>query len=102
MSVSRLAVFCRLASALALARCDRKGGDTSKQVGANPVLPEINQYLLPPMRIAPVVQWGSATPTVAPGLKVEALATGFVHPSKRHSYGSQVWQHARRRTRLPA
>ena len=80
MSVSRRAVFCTLASALALAGCDRKGGDTSKQIGANPVLPDINQYLLPPMRIAPVVQWGNATPTVAPGLKVEALATGFVHP----------------------
>ena len=75
-----VAVFCTLASALALAGCDRKGGDPSKQIGANPVLPEPNQYLLPPMRIAPVVQWGSATPTVAPGLKVEALATGFIHP----------------------
>ena len=80
MSVSRRAVFCTLASALALAGCDRKGGDPSKQIGANPVLPEPNQYLLPPMRIAPVVQWGNATPTVAPGLKIEALATGFIHP----------------------
>ncbi|HEX3574179.1 MAG TPA: sorbosone dehydrogenase family protein [Rhodopila sp.] len=32
------------------------------------------------MRIAPVVQWGDNVPTVAPGLKVEALATGFIHP----------------------
>jgi glucose/arabinose dehydrogenase len=81
MSVSRLALFCTLASTLAVAGCDRRGGDPSKQVGANPYLPEPNQYLLPPMKIAPVARWTQGeTPDVAPGLKIEALATGLVHP----------------------
>jgi glucose/arabinose dehydrogenase len=81
MSVSRLALLCTLASTVALAGCDRRGGDPSRQVGANPYLPEPNQYLLPPMKIAPVALWKQGeTPDVASGLKIEALATGFVHP----------------------
>jgi hypothetical protein len=49
--------------------------DPMTQVGPNPVLPEPQQYLLPPMRLARVVGWKEGeTPTVAPGLKIEALA----------------------------
>ncbi|CAA0096781.1 Uncharacterised protein [Starkeya nomas] len=45
------------------------------------MLPEPNQYLFPPMHLAEVVGWGDGqTPTVAPGLKIEALANGFQHP----------------------
>jgi glucose/arabinose dehydrogenase len=51
------------------------------QVGPNPVLPEPQQYLFPPMKIAKAVGWKEGEkPTVAPGLKVEALATGLEHP----------------------
>ena len=51
------------------------------QIGANPVLPPLQQYLMPPMRIAKVVGWGKdETPAVAQGLQVHALATGFQHP----------------------
>jgi glucose/arabinose dehydrogenase len=55
--------------------------DPSSQIGANPVLPEPQQYLVPPMKLAPVVGWKPGeTPTVALGLKIEALATGLSHP----------------------
>jgi glucose/arabinose dehydrogenase len=55
--------------------------DVSSQIGPNPVLPEPQQYLFPPMRLAKVVGWKAGeTPTVAPGLKIEALATGLEHP----------------------
>ena len=49
--------------------------------GPIPTLPEPHQYLFPPMHLAPVVGWKEGeTPTVAPGLKIEALATGLQHP----------------------
>jgi glucose/arabinose dehydrogenase len=65
---------------LALSGCD-DGGDPMAEVGANPNLPPINQFLLPPMHIAKVVGWKQGeTPTAAQGLKVQALATGLQHP----------------------
>lgn len=69
------------ALALCLAGCNDKGGDPKAQIGPHPNLPEQTQYLLPPMHIAKVVGWKQGeTPTVAPGLKIEALATGLQHP----------------------
>ena len=55
--------------------------DIKTQIGANPVLPPLQQYLMPPMKLAPVIGWkpGEA-PTVAAGLRVQALATGLEHP----------------------
>ena len=55
--------------------------DPMTQVGPNPVLPEPQQYLLPPMHLAKVVGWKEGeAPTVAPGLKIEAFARGLQHP----------------------
>jgi glucose/arabinose dehydrogenase len=65
---------------LGLAGCDAPGGDPARQIGANPVLPAIQQYLLPPIRIAQPVPWGHDTPKVPHGLQIHALATGFQHP----------------------
>lgn len=65
------------ASATALAACSSGGGSPADQTGANPRLPAQNQYLVPPMHIARPTPWGDAVPTVAPGLKVAAFATGF-------------------------
>ena len=76
----RLAALCVAVSALGLAGCDENGGDPKIQIGANPVLPAVQQYLLPPIRIAKVAEWGKETPTVPEGLQVHALATGFEHP----------------------
>src|SRR5882757_10890777 len=76
----RLAVLLVAVAGLGLAGCDENAGDPTKQIGANPVLPELQQYLMPPIRIAKVVGWGKDVPTVPQGLQAHALATGFVHP----------------------
>src|SRR6185437_10642644 len=68
-------------SVLCLAGCGAQGGDPRAQIGPHPNLPDIKQFLVPPMHIARVVGWKKGeTPTVAPGLKIEALATGLQHP----------------------
>jgi len=67
-------------TAIVLSGCN-EGGDPNAEIGANPKLPELTQYLLPPMNVAHVVGWKQGeTPIVAPGLKIEALATGLQHP----------------------
>jgi len=65
----------------ALTACGARGGDPARQYGADPYLPEPQQYLLPPMSVPREVGWKAGErPTVAAGLKVEALATGLEHP----------------------
>ncbi|MGX7704906.1 PQQ-dependent sugar dehydrogenase [Methylobacterium sp. Gmos1] len=55
--------------------------DAQSQVGPDPVLPEPQQYLLPPMRIARAVGWSAdATPSVPEGFRVKAFATDLAHP----------------------
>ena len=76
----RFAVLSVALAGLSLAGCDDHAGDPRAQIGANPVLPALQQYLMPPMRIAEVVGWGNETPTAPQGLQVKALATGFQHP----------------------
>lgn len=76
-----LALALAAASSLALAACNEEAFDTDSQIGANSVLPEPQQYLFPPMRLASVVGWKQGeAPTVPKGLKIEALATGLEHP----------------------
>ena len=67
-------------AALLLASCAKQGADPSRQIGANPVLPDISEYLVPPMHVVPPSPWGNAAPTVSAGLRVQALATGLAHP----------------------
>ena len=77
----RLAVICVAIAALGLASCDDNGGDPKSQIGAHPVLPALQQYLVPPIRIARAVGWGKGeTPTVPQGLQVHALAMELQHP----------------------
>lgn len=55
--------------------------DVSSQIGPNPKLPEQQQYLFPPMKLAPVVGWKDGeTPKVPQGMQVTALATKLQHP----------------------
>jgi glucose/arabinose dehydrogenase len=69
------------ATALSLAACGGpKPIDPHRQIGPNPFLPDIHQYLMPPMHVAKVVPWGSDTPTVPAGMQVKALATGLKNP----------------------
>ena len=76
---ARLAGIC--AVAWALAGCDENSFDRESQIGSDPKLPEPQQYLLPPFHIASVVGWrDDEKPTVAAGLKVEAIAKGLEHP----------------------
>ncbi len=74
-------VFIALGAVLTLAGCNDGSGDPAAGIGPNPTLPAAQQYLLPPMHIARVVGWkGDETPTVAQGLKIQAMATGLQHP----------------------
>jgi glucose/arabinose dehydrogenase len=68
-------------SILAISAHSADGFDPMSQIGPNPVLPEPQQYLFPPMHLAKVVGWKQGeTPTVPQGLKIEALATDLQHP----------------------
>jgi len=68
-------------STLALTARGADSFDPMTQVGPNPVLPEPQQYLFPPMQLARVVAWKEGeAPTVASGLKIEALARNLEHP----------------------
>lgn len=50
-------------------------------VGPNPTLPSPNPTLIPTVKIAPAKGWpAGATPTAAPGLAVNAFASGLDHP----------------------
>ena len=79
MSLLRLGLC---AAALgALAACGPAPIDPSRQVGPNPYLPAPHQYLLPPMKLAKVVGWQAGqAPIVAPGLRIQALASGLKNP----------------------
>jgi glucose/arabinose dehydrogenase len=81
----RVSLLVATIASLGLAGCDDSGGDPRDQIGANPKLPEPQQYLLPPMKIAKVKPWDGSTPTAPSGLQVRALATGMNHP--RFVYG---------------
>jgi glucose/arabinose dehydrogenase len=74
-------VVLAASAALMLSGCDDGGGDPNAQIGAHPRLPDLTQYLLPPMHIARVVGWKQQEkPAVAQGLQVQAFADGFQHP----------------------
>ena len=65
----------------ALAACSDPKFDDSSQFGANPVLPEPKQFLVPPINVIPGPGWEKGhTPDVAAGLEVKPLATGLSHP----------------------
>jgi glucose/arabinose dehydrogenase len=60
--------------------------DVRSQIGPNPVLPAIQQYLNPPMHVAKIIGWRPGqTPTVPAGMKVQAFATGLAHPRSVYS-----------------
>jgi hypothetical protein len=72
--------FIALLGALSIAACSPAPVDPHRQLGANPYLPEIHQYLLPPMHVPKVTGWNGALPHVAPGLKVQSFASGLANP----------------------
>ena len=71
------------ALALTLTGCGDGGKhfDRRTQIGPNPVLPDQQQYLVPPIHVAKVVGWGAnEAPTAPAGLRVQALARDLNHP----------------------
>ena len=81
MTGRSLAALPALLTLAALAACAPKGGDPARQYGANPYLPDPQQYLLPPMSVPKEIGWKPGeTPTAAAGLTVQAMATDLMHP----------------------
>lgn len=79
--MSRVPGLLGVVLALGLAACSDPPFDESSQVGPNPALPEPKQYLVPPINVSPGEGWRAGyAPTVAPGLRIAALATGLTHP----------------------
>ncbi len=75
----------RLVTSLAalgfLAACGPPAGDPARQYGPTPYLPEPFQFLIPPMSVPHAVGWKpDEAPTVPAGLKIQAMATGLMHP----------------------
>jgi glucose/arabinose dehydrogenase len=73
------ALLC-CAAAVMLTACGPAPSNPKRQIGAHPDLPDIHQYLLPPMHVATNVGWKDATPKAAPGLAVKAFAKGLKNP----------------------
>src|SRR6476469_5451907 len=70
-------------AALALAGCSKQIIDPSRQIGANPFLPEPQQYLFPPMGIANIVGWKAGQmPTVPAGFTIAPFATDLAGPRR--------------------
>jgi glucose/arabinose dehydrogenase len=77
----RAAIAALCAATWGLAACSDSPGDPEAQLGSNPPLPEPHEGLLPSMRVPTIVGWKEGEkPTVAPGLKIEAIAKGLEHP----------------------
>jgi glucose/arabinose dehydrogenase len=78
----RPAIIC---GALALAACGRSQPlDPSSQTGPNPVLPEPAEALvMTDINLAKPIAWkNNETPTVPPGFKIQAMATGLMSPRR--------------------
>ncbi|MBV8576460.1 MAG: sorbosone dehydrogenase family protein [Acetobacteraceae bacterium] len=69
------------AAVLALAGAGEDYFDVTTQIGPNPVLPEPQQYLLPPMHLSVATGWKPGEmPHVDADLRITALATDLQHP----------------------
>ena len=82
----RLRVFTAFALAALTAACgDIANLSIAEGTGPAPALPEPTRTLFPTVRIAEAVGWpAGATPVAAPGLQVNAFATGLEHPRWLH------------------
>jgi len=67
-------------AAAALAACGPDPINPKRQIGAQPYLPQIHQYLFPPMHVVKNAGWGDGAPKPAPGLQVKALARNLKNP----------------------
>ena len=77
-----LLVVCATSAALSLAACNEQDSAATEQTfGSRPVLPAPEKSLFPTVNVAKAVGWpAGAKPTPAPGMAVNAFATGLDHP----------------------
>lgn len=55
--------------------------DQALQAGPDPVLPEPQDFFIPPMQVPTALPWKEGeTPKVIDGLKIEKIADGLLHP----------------------
>jgi glucose/arabinose dehydrogenase len=82
--MNRAVLSSTLALALlaALSGCDEKASlEPAQQSGNAPPMPKAQDFLLPPMQVPKGVGWAQGqSPKVAPGLKIEKIASGLMHP----------------------
>jgi hypothetical protein len=77
--VRRRMALALFGSSLALlAGCSDETFDTARQIGPNPKLPNIQQYLFPPMHLASIVGWKAGeTPKVPQGADSDVIRPGI-------------------------
>ena len=57
-----------------------------QQSGGSPPLPAARNFLLPPMKVPRFAGWREGqAPTVAPGLRIERIASGLKHPRQLYA-----------------
>jgi glucose/arabinose dehydrogenase len=75
----RLLATSALTLAVAVTACGRPA-ENLNQTGPNPELPDRNETLIPPMKIATPTGWDGALPTVPQGFRITAMATDLKIP----------------------
>lgn len=75
----RLLATSVLTLAVAVTACGRPA-ENLNQTGPNPELPDRNETLIPPMKIASPTGWDGALPTVPQGFRITAMATDLKIP----------------------
>lgn len=77
--MGRLLATTALTLAVAVTACGRPA-ENLNQTGPNPELPNRNETLIPPMKIASPTGWDGALPTVPQGFRITAMATDLKIP----------------------
>jgi glucose/arabinose dehydrogenase len=81
MHSPRPARWAALAAAALLAACGTPSTQPVNDVGPDPTLPPPQKSLIPTVQVAPAKGWpAGAAPTPAPGVAVNAFASGLDHP----------------------
>ena len=66
---------------MVLAGCEKATYEPEQQSGANPPLPEPQNFLVPPMKVPEGTGWAEGEkPSVVDGLEIEKIASGLMHP----------------------
>lgn len=79
--------LCVIALALVVVGCSEKATYLpSQQSGANPSMPQAQNFLVPPMQVPDGVGWQAGEkPSVTSGLKIEAIASDLLHPRQLYT-----------------